>query len=170
MKGGIAKYFWGFNERALKEAQKALGDPTHPRFLAYSVTLLSRCQQPRKLFSLISRKDFIEHWPKIRSYWMKLERRSELRSWWDAIYGQIGGKSGDRQEAVKTEPSELFRDIGRLIRGARVQKNLSQNDLAARSGMKQPDISKIEEGKKNITLGTLAVLCRALGIKEIKLD
>jgi transcriptional regulator with XRE-family HTH domain len=56
-----------------------------------------------------------------------------------------------------------------LIRGARVQKNMSQNDLAVRSGMKQPDISKIEEGKKNITLGTLAVLCRVLGIKEIKL-
>jgi ribosome-binding protein aMBF1 (putative translation factor) len=100
---------------------------------------------------------------------LKLERRSELRSWWDAIYAQINGECGDRQEAVKTDPSALFKDIGKLIRGARVQKNLSQNGLALRTGMKQPDISKIEEGKKNITLGTLAVLCRALGIKEIKL-
>ncbi|MDP2904998.1 MAG: helix-turn-helix transcriptional regulator [Candidatus Omnitrophota bacterium] len=170
MKSSIAKYFWGFNERALIEAQKALVDPDHPRFPAYSVTLLSRCQKPKELFSLFSKKHFIENWPKIKSYWLKLERRSELRSWWEAIYAQIKGESGNHQETEKTDPSALFKDIGRLIRGARVQKNMSQNDLAARSGMKQPDISKIEEGRKNITLGTLAVLCKVLGIKEIKLD
>lgn len=169
MKGGIAKYFWEFNEGSLIEAHRALENPVHPRFCAYAVTLLSRCQKPKELFSLISRKDFIENWPKIKSYWLKLERRSELRSWWEAIYAQIKGESRYHQETAKTDPSALFKDIGRLIRGARVQKNMSQNDLALRSGMKQPDISKIEEGKKNITLGTLAVLCKVLGIKEIKL-
>lgn len=33
--------------------------------------------------------------------------------------------------------------------------------------MKHPDISKIEEGKKNITLETFACLCKALAIEKI---
>jgi len=53
------------------------------------------------------------------------------------------------------------------IRDARIQKGLSQKQLALRIGMKQPDISRIEEGKKNITLFTLTRLCKVLGIEEI---
>jgi transcriptional regulator with XRE-family HTH domain len=41
------------------------------------------------------------------------------------------------------------------ISDARIQKGLSQKQLALRIGMKKPDISRIEEGKKNITLFTL---------------
>lgn len=33
--------------------------------------------------------------------------------------------------------------------------------------MKQPDVSKVEEGKKNITLFTLIRLCKTLGIQRI---
>ena len=53
------------------------------------------------------------------------------------------------------------------IRDARIQRGLSQKQLALRIGMKQPDISKIEEGKKNITLFTLNRLCRVLGIEKM---
>jgi len=35
--------------------------------------------------------------------------------------------------------------------------------------MKQPDISRIEEGKKNITLFTLIRLCKVPGIRKINI-
>jgi hypothetical protein len=35
--------------------------------------------------------------------------------------------------------------------------------------MRQPDISKIEEGRKNITLGTLSSLIQVLEIKKIEI-
>ena len=65
--------------------------------------------------------------------------------------------------------SGLFLKIGELIEDKRIRKGWSQQDLAARAGMKQPDISKIEQGKKNITLETLGSLSKILGIKKIEL-
>jgi len=55
-----------------------------------------------------------------------------------------------------------------MIKEARVQKNISQKELALQTGMRQPDISMIEEGRKNITLQTLFRLCKVLGIKRIE--
>ena len=54
----IKKYFWDLNESALEETERILGNPNHPRFTARMVTLLSRCDKPRELFSLLTRKDF----------------------------------------------------------------------------------------------------------------
>ncbi|MBU0549493.1 MAG: helix-turn-helix transcriptional regulator [Candidatus Omnitrophica bacterium] len=55
-----------------------------------------------------------------------------------------------------------------MVREARVEKGLSQSELAFRIGMKQPDISMIEKGKNNITLETLTRLCKVLEIKKIE--
>jgi len=44
---------------------------------------------------------------------------------------------------------------------------LSQKDLSLIVGIKQPEISKIEDGKKNITILTLAKFCKVLNIKKI---
>ena len=64
----------------------------------------------------------------------------------------------------------FFRKFGELIKEARIQKGLSQKQLAHRIGMKQPDVSMIEEGRKNITLYTVMRFCSVLGIKKITVD
>lgn len=165
----VSKYFWDLNERALKETENILRSPKHPKFIVRMVTFLSRCDQPKELFSLISKKEFIENWPRIRSYWLKFARQSDFRDWWETIYEQLLQEYRLKEKKPKGRSSALFLKIGRLIRNARVQKELSQNELAFRIGMKQPDISMIEEGKKNITLQTLARLCKVLEIKRIDL-
>jgi transcriptional regulator with XRE-family HTH domain len=61
-----------------------------------------------------------------------------------------------------------FLKIGKLIKKRRIEKGWSQQELAYRVGINQPDISKIEEGKKNITLITLFRICKVLGIRKIE--
>ena len=168
MNKNVAKYFWDLNKGALKETEVILKNPHHPKFSVRLVSFLSRCEKPKELFALISKKEFINAWPKVRLYWMKIARESDFRDWWQAIYEQIA-KDASGKKLNKGRPSAVFLKIGRKIRDARLQRRLSQTALASTVGMKQPDLSKIEEGKKNITLETLAGLCKALGIKKIRI-
>ncbi|MDP1853444.1 MAG: helix-turn-helix transcriptional regulator [Candidatus Omnitrophota bacterium] len=166
----IAKYFWNLNDRALKEAKHILKSPQHPKFSERMVTLLSRCDQPKEVFSLISKEEFIKAWPGIKSYWVKLSRESDFRDWWETIYEQLLEGSNIKNKSLKGEPPASFIKIGALIKEARIKMGLSQKELAFNTGMKQPDISKIEEGKKNVTLETLLRLCKILKIRKIDTD
>ncbi len=46
----------------------------------------------------------------------------------------------------------------------RLHKSLSQEQLAALSGIPRPNISDIEKGKRNVTLSTIRLLANALGV------
>ncbi|OGX40542.1 MAG: hypothetical protein A2984_01045 [Omnitrophica WOR_2 bacterium RIFCSPLOWO2_01_FULL_41_12] len=168
MKQVLAKYFWGFNAKALKETEKILKDPQHPRFIERLVTILSRCDKPKELFSFISKDEFVEVWPKTKNYWRKIALESDFRDWWQTIYERLMQKYKPLKKP-KGKPPASFLKIGRMIKQERIKKGLTQSGLALRVGMRQPDISKIEEGKKNITLQTLDSLCKILEIKNIEL-
>ena len=165
----VSKYFWDLNKEALEGTKKILMNIYHPKFVIRLVNLLSRCDKPKELFSLVSKKDFLEIWPKVRSYWVKIERNSDFRDWWQTIYEGILSEHQAKTKSPAGKSSASFVAIGKIIREARVNRNLSQHDLASRTRMKQPDISKIEEGKKNITLQTLLRLCKILEIKKIEI-
>ena len=165
----IAKYFWDLNEAALKETERIIKSPGHPRFNARMVTLLSRCDKPSELFAVLPKENFMEAWPKIRTYWLKHTRRSDFRDWWETMYEQMVEQHHHRLKKVKGEAPASFRDIGRLIKERRIEKGLSQKQLALAVHMKQPDVSRVEEGKKNITIFTLIRLCKALGIRQIEI-
>jgi ribosome-binding protein aMBF1 (putative translation factor) len=53
---------------------------------------------------------------------------------------------------------------GIAIRDAREEAGLSQTELAARIGIAQSALSRIEAGRANLTLGTLQRVTDALGI------
>jgi len=166
----IAKYFWDLKEEAMKETERILRNPKHPEFTKRMVTLLSRCDKPRELFSTISRKKFVENWPRIRICWVKHARRSDFRDWWETIYEQIVEQYQQGSRKIQGEAPTFFRGIGRVIKETRIEKGLSQKQLAHAVSMKQPDVSKVEEGKKNITLFTLIRLCKTLGIKRLDIS
>ncbi len=166
----ISKYFWNLNDRALKETKHILQNPQHPKFSERMVTLLSRCDVPKEVFSLISKKEFIKAWPQIKSYWVKLSRESDFRDWWETIYEQLLEGHNIKKKKPKGEPAGSFIKIGALIKETRIKAGLSQKELALSAGMKQPDISKIEEGKKNMTLDTLMRLCKILKIRRIDIE
>jgi HTH-type transcriptional regulator / antitoxin HipB len=52
--------------------------------------------------------------------------------------------------------------IGRIIKAYRKIRNLSQENLGALVGVKKSQISKIEKGDKNLTIGTIIKLLKAL--------
>ena len=166
----ISKYFWNLKKESLEEVGKILRNPKHPKFPAKMVTFLSRCEKPRELYQVLSKKDFIEAWPKIRSYWMKLYRKSNFRDWWQTIYEELLNVSNVKHGRIAGATPVFFGNLGKQIRLARIKKGLSQEQLALSVSMKQPDISKIEDGKSNITLYTLMRLCKILSIKKIFID
>lgn len=59
--------------------------------------------------------------------------------------------------------AELQLAFGRNVKAARIKANMTQTDLAERSGIRQHHLSQIENGQINLTLGTMARLARAFG-------
>lgn len=164
----IKKYFWNLNLKAIRETEKIFKDPKHPKFIERMVTLLSRCDNPKEIFLLTGEKQFVDNWPRIRKYWIMKGEAQDFRSWWETVYEQLL----DQKEIKKQPegaPSEMFIRIGRIIRENRINKGLNQTDLAHRARIKQPDISKIESGKINLTLETLLRICKILDIKGLPL-
>lgn len=60
-------------------------------------------------------------------------------------------------------PNPLQVLFGENLRTARLIAGLSQAELAARSGLMQQYLSKVETGHKNVTLRTMAALAEAVG-------
>lgn len=56
-------------------------------------------------------------------------------------------------------------DVIRAMIDARIEQNLTQKDLAARTGIDQADISKIENGTRNPSLKLLKKLASGLGMR-----
>ena len=55
-------------------------------------------------------------------------------------------------------------DVIRAVAAARISLNLTQKELAERSGINQADISKIENGTRNPSLNLLKRLAAAMGM------
>jgi HTH-type transcriptional regulator, competence development regulator len=55
--------------------------------------------------------------------------------------------------------------FGKKLRAIRTSLNLSQLDMELRSGINRTEISRIENGKKNIEFFTMTKLAHALGVE-----
>ena len=64
---------------------------------------------------------------------------------------------------VRKEASSPFTEVGNVIMEARANAGLSQKDLSDRTGIDQSDISKLERGIANPSIGTLSRIADALG-------
>ena len=164
-----AKYFWGLNKRALNEVEIILNNPVHSQFIDKTITILSRCQDPKELFFLISKERFINHWPRIRNYWRRINPVSDFRDWWQTIYEELVYRKTDKLIMPKGMPLSSFLKFGKSVKKSRIAKGLSQKDLACSAQINQSDVSLIEEGRKNITFKTLFKICKALEIKNIEI-
>lgn len=70
-------------------------------------------------------------------------------------------------EAVETHFEDVYAQtfaLGETVAARRSELHLSQVQLAARTGIPQADISRIERGKGNPTLATVTKLLNALDL------
>tara|TARA_R110001606_G_scaffold381097_1_gene542024 strand:+ start:3074 stop:3283 length:210 start_codon:yes stop_codon:yes gene_type:complete len=59
--------------------------------------------------------------------------------------------------------SSIAKDLGKKMKLVRVEKDMSQSDLAQAANIDSSHIGKIERGELNITVITLFRLAKALG-------
>ena len=63
----------------------------------------------------------------------------------------------------------LQQKVGKRIQEIRIQKNISQQELAAKCNFEKSNMSRLENGNANATLTTLEKVCDALKIDYIEL-
>ena len=62
------------------------------------------------------------------------------------------------------EPSPLLVGLGRVIRDARGDSRISQEELGLRTGVHRNYIGGIERGERNTSVTTVAILANELGV------
>ncbi len=78
----------------------------------------------------------------------------------DDLIGKIGTSRRDAFEL------ELRMDlIGEMIKKARKERNLTQTELGALIGVQKAQISRLEKGTSNVTIGTMLKVFDALKAK-----
>ncbi len=75
----------------------------------------------------------------------------------------------DEEFARIWEETELEYQIKRMLVAARIEKKMTQKDLAEKSGVRQSNISRIESGACVPTLTTLKELAKGLG-KTLRIE
>ena len=73
-------------------------------------------------------------------------------------------KFANEYEAIQPEL-----DVIRAIVDARTSQNMTQKELAEKTGIRQSNISRIENGSASPTIDTLARIAAGLG-KQLKID
>lgn len=87
----------------------------------------------------------------------------------DELWGKIGTPERDAMEEQLKEEINAWH-VGEAIKKARLQQNLTQEQLGEKVGVKKSQISKLESGKCIITLPTMSRVFKALGIATATLD
>lgn len=59
--------------------------------------------------------------------------------------------------------------VGKRIQEIRIEKNISQQDLAAKCNFEKSNMSRLEAGRANATLSTLEIVSKALDVDVIEL-
>lgn len=60
--------------------------------------------------------------------------------------------------------SQFLQEIGARIKKLRIEKNISQNELAMLCDFEKASMSRIESGQTNTTILTLRKICSALDV------
>lgn len=83
-------------------------------------------------------------------------------------FGERGTPRREQHEANVAEALQAYQ-IGEIIKSARKQQNLTQEELGERIGVKKAQVSRLEKGG-NITIPTMCRVFKALGIATATLD
>ena len=66
---------------------------------------------------------------------------------------------------MEDDPDQILERIGQQFAARRQALGLSQRELADKLGITQANIARIEHGKQNLTVRTMAKMTAALGMR-----
>ena len=69
-----------------------------------------------------------------------------------------------KQKTLRKPGMELRKILAQNIRAYRLAKKLSQEDLADSCGLHRTYVGSIERSERNVTISSLEVLAKALGV------
>lgn len=168
---GRMKNDWLWDRKlTIAEAKRILKAPDHKNFSLIASLLFSRKNEPREVFGeYIEPLLFCKNWAVIKRRMRKDEWNQPRIIFWQAIYEKLQEKYR-RKGIVFRKESPLVKDtlcktVGGEIRKIRKQKGLSQKALAEKLGFSQQLMSRVEQGKENLSLITLKRISGALGRK-----
>lgn len=96
---------------------------------------------------------------------MKLYSLEEVK---DEVLGKIGTPVRDEHERRVEAALHAYR-IGEAIKKARIEQNLTQEELGERIGVKRAQISRLEKGY-SISIPTMSRVFKALGVPTASID
>ena len=86
----------------------------------------------------------------------------------DEMLDKVIGEHGTAERTKYDARMDAFL-MGEAIKKARESKNMTQDELGKLMGVQKAQISKIESGKRDLSLSTIIRVFRAMGISA-KLD
>lgn len=104
-------------------------------------------------------EDFFKNNPDSNSFFGIFEYASDYAEKEDIEIDAVLGMAIDASNIIKKERQR----IGSRIRELREEAGLSQDELAEKTGLKRPNISRIESGRYNTGQDILSKIALALG-------
>lgn len=167
---------WSYSGLEDEELRQILSNPEHEEFVHLAARLLESSLEIEQVFDYIDKEDFIQHYSRIRKSMGNGAQAKRHKKFWDRMANQgckqISGEPAEKSPAEKRKEkveadyaSESALKIGRRIRKLRKKDDLSQQELAERLGISKSEISRIENGKQNLSLERLQRVLNALGHK-----
>ena len=156
-------WHWDIN---LPEAKlrRILAREDDPRFPRIAGALVSRIDDPKDVFSLITPLAFCRRWRAIEREITSNEWTREKAAFWRATYLRLSKELREKGEKIRqreTIPMDRFdRNLIAKIRACREQALMTQQELAGFMGCNQQFISNIEKGRQKPNLDFLKKLSR----------
>ena len=153
-----------------------LSNPTDKEFISLAALLLTRKNSPPEVLKkYISPLIFCRFWPRIKKRMREDSWNNPRIEFWQAIYEKVLEKLRGKGVSIKLKrqkkTDKLFAEIGNQIKKMRLEKGMTQMDLAKKLNISQQIISRVEKGRENLSLDTLRKFATQLGGKirlEIK--
>jgi DNA-binding XRE family transcriptional regulator len=171
----MVEWLWDRN-LSVSEAKEILKNPEHREFISLAALLLSRNNEPHRVFKeYLDPLLFCKRWAEIKKRMNKDKWNEQRVFFWQTIFEKLKEKYKKQGISLRERRLEfkddICREIGLKLREIRQKKGLSQKTLAEKLGVSQQLISRIENGRENISLITLKNIATGLDAKvTISLD
>lgn len=133
-----------------------------PRFARIAGAMLSRMQDPKQAFELISPAAFCRHFRAIEKEILSDEWTKGKAAFWKATYLRLSKELKEKGEKIrkpeKIELDDFDRVLLEKVKQCRKNALMSQKELAEFMGYSQQYISGIETGREKMTLDFLKKL------------